>query len=95
MFEDTKVGAQQIKFSGTPFIIVGNQLLDCRHGTNHQKSRKERTQNAKMDAKVCNIMRFVALKDVHTGPFIQASEKSVVFFSEIRTWRTLHDEQVL
>ena len=45
MFEDRKVRdkEQQIKFSGHPFVILGNNLLDCTHGVNHHLSRKKRS----------------------------------------------------
>ena len=54
LFEDRKsIGEQQIKFDGTPFIIIGNQLLDCIHGCDHHTSSILKTQNAKKNIKVC------------------------------------------
>ena len=42
MFEDKKVRdeEQQIKFDGTPFIILGSKFLDCTHGKDHSISKK-------------------------------------------------------
>ena len=43
LFEDIKVegSEQQIKFNGSPFIILGKKLLDCTHGVDHAIARKK------------------------------------------------------
>ena len=57
MFEDRKVREkeQQIKFSGHPFVILGNNLLDCTHGVNHHLSRKENVSKKTIEEKVTKI----------------------------------------
>ena len=57
MFEDRKVREkeQQIKFSGHPFVILGNNLLDCTHGVNHHLSRKENVSKKTVEGKATKI----------------------------------------
>ena len=57
MFEGRKVREkkQQIKFSDHPFVILGNNLLDCTHGVNHHLSRKENVSKKTIEEKVTKI----------------------------------------
>ena len=57
MFEDRKVREkeQQIKFSDHPFVILGNNLLDCTNGVNHHLSRKENVSKKGIEEKVTKI----------------------------------------
>ena len=57
MLEDRKVREkeQQIKFSGHPFVILGNNLLDRTHGVNHHLSRKENVSKKTIEGKVTKI----------------------------------------
>ena len=57
MFEVRKVRGkeQQIKFSGHPFVILGNNLLDCTHGVNHHLSKKENVSKKTIEGKVTKI----------------------------------------
>ena len=43
LFEGIKVegSEQQIKFNGSPFIILGKKMLHCTHGNDHKISRKK------------------------------------------------------
>ena len=54
MFEDRKVRdkEQQIKFSGHPFVTLGDNLLDCTHGVNHHLSIKEKVSKETIEGKV-------------------------------------------
>ena len=54
LFEDKKLNGadQQIKFCGTPFVILGSQLLDCIHGVDHKVSRKKKQINETKELKV-------------------------------------------
>ena len=57
MIEDRKVREkeQQIKFSGHPFVILGNNLLDFTHGVNHHLSKKENVGKKTTEGKVTKI----------------------------------------
>ena len=57
MLEDPKVRDkdEKIKFSGHPFIILGNNLLDCTYGVNHHLSRKEKVSKETIEGKVTKI----------------------------------------
>ena len=57
MIEDRKVREkeQQIKFSGHPFVILGNNLRDCTHGVNHHLSKKENVNKKTTEGKVKKI----------------------------------------
>ena len=46
---------QQIKFSGHPFVIPGNNLLYCTYGVNHHLSRKENVSKETTEVKVTKI----------------------------------------
>ena len=54
LFEDVKIAGseQQIQFSGTPFVILGCQILDCTHGVNHKEWRKSKEEQEKLNKKV-------------------------------------------
>ena len=57
MIEDRKIceKEQQIKFSGHPFVILGNNLRDCTHGVNHHLSKKENVSKKTTEGKVTKI----------------------------------------
>ena len=57
MIEDRKVREkeQQINFSGHPFVMLGNKLLNCTHGVNHHLSRKENVGKKIIEVKVTKI----------------------------------------
>ena len=47
---------QQSKFSCHPFVILGNNLLDCTHGVNHHHlSRKQNVSKKTIEGKVTKI----------------------------------------
>ena len=52
---------KQIKFTGTPFVILGTKLLDYTHGKDHAISRKKKTIEEKLKIKV------IFTKFVYTG----------------------------
>ena len=62
LFEDRKVGdsEQQIKFTGIPFVVIGNQLLDCVHGKDHHKPQKTARAKSKKDNKVNKLTHEVS-----------------------------------
>ena len=57
LFEVIKVegSEQQIKFNSSPFIILGEKLLDCTHGVDHAISRKKRQIEKRVNNNVRNI----------------------------------------
>ena len=54
LFEDIKRPdtAQQIPFTGVPFVILSKKRLDCTHGVDYNISTKNKRQEAKR-SKVC------------------------------------------
>ena len=60
MFENCKVRdkKQQIKFSGHPLNIFGNNLIDSTHGVNHRLSRKENASKKIIEGKVTKQGKF-------------------------------------
>ena len=48
LFEDVKSKGmeQQIKFDGTPFIILGEKIYECQFGKDRHAARKEKNKAA-------------------------------------------------
>ena len=55
LFEDrkSKDSERQLTFNGVPFVVLGQQLLDCIHGKDHKVCRKEKLLKQKENMKVC------------------------------------------
>ena len=39
-WQNSNTGAMEIKFSGTPFVLIGNQTYQCHHGKDFNVSKK-------------------------------------------------------
>ena len=75
LFEDKKAegSEQQIKFNGSPFIILGKKLLDFTNGVDHAISRKKQQTEEKVNNKVriiCLPKHWFILKFLFTSVLV-------------------------